>query len=191
MYGNSEVNSQPEDYWDNVDPRGLRACYDESKRYGESLVQTYRSQHDVDVPVAHIFKTYGPRMSVNDGRVVPTFIRQTLRGRDLTVYNDWSQTRSFCYVDGLIDGFNSLTDIQLETPVNLGNPDERMIQSLAELVIEVTNSESGITYEPLPPDNPKLRRPDISKARAHLDWQPETALRDGLERSLECFRTQV
>jgi dTDP-glucose 4,6-dehydratase len=191
VYGDPEVNPQPEDYRGNVDSYGPRACYDESKRYGESLVRAYRNEHDVDVRVARIFNTYGPRMNLEDGRVIPTFVRQALRGNDLTVYGDGSQTRSFCHVDDLIDGFQALMDSDVQTPVNLGNPDERTIQSLAELVIDITDSTSGITYEPLPPDDPKVRRPDITKAKKQLDWTPQVGLREGVERLLGYFESRV
>jgi dTDP-glucose 4,6-dehydratase len=191
VYGDPEVNPQPESYRGSVDCFGPRACYDESKRYGESLVRAYRNQHDIDVRVARIFNTYGQRMSVEDGRVIPTFVRQALNGNDLTVYGDGSQTRSFCYVDDLIDGFLALMDSDIQTPVNLGNPDERTIQNLAELVLDVTGSDSGITHEPLPPDDPKVRRPDIAKAKERLRWDPGIDLRTGLEGSLEYFEEAV
>ncbi|MFB6301634.1 MAG: UDP-glucuronic acid decarboxylase family protein [Haloferacaceae archaeon] len=191
VYGDPEVNPQPEDYRGNVDPYGPRSCYDESKRYGESLVRAYRDKHDLDVRVARIFNTYGPRMRLDDGRVIPNFMQQALTGADLTVYGDGSQTRSFCYVDDMIGGLVALLESDVETPVNVGNPDERTIQELAELVIEVTDSESGITYEPLPPQDPQVRRPDISKARTELGWTPDVALRDGLRRSVDYFETQV
>lgn len=191
VYGDPEVNPQPEDYRDNVDCFGPRACYDESKRYGESLVRAYRNEHEIDIRVARIFNTYGPYMSVDDGRVIPTFVRQALTGADLTVYGDGLQTRSFCYVEDLIDGFLALMKSNVHSPVNLENPDERTIQELAELVIEVAESESGITYEPLPPDDPKVRRPDITKARTELDWTPEVNLQSGLEESLDYFQRAV
>jgi dTDP-glucose 4,6-dehydratase len=191
VYGDPEVNPQPEDYRGNVDCFGPRACYDESKRYGESLIRAYRNEHEIDIRVARIFNTYGPRMSVDDGRVIPTFVRQALTGADLTVYGDGSQTRSFCYVEDLIDGFLALMKSNVQSPVNLGNPDERTIQELAELVIEVAESESGITYEPLPPDDSKICRPDITKARTELDWTPEFNLQSGLEESLDYFQRAV
>jgi len=185
VYGDPEVNPQPEDYRGSVDPFGPRSCYDESKRYGESLVRAYRNEHDVDVRIARIFNTYGPRMRLDDGRVVPTFIRQALAGEDLTVYGDGSQTRSFCYVSDLIEGFRKLMASDVETPVNLGNPDERTIVELAETIIELTDSESGIVNEPLPPQDPKVRCPDIRKAREELGWKPEVSLGTGLERTIE------
>lgn len=191
VYGDPEVNPQSETYRGNVDPYGPRSCYDESKRYGEAIVRSYRDQHDLDVRVARIFNTYGPRMRLDDGRVVPTFIRQALRGNDLTVYGDGSQTRSFCYVSDLIDGFLKLLHSGVDTPVNLGNPDERSILELAELIIELTDSESDITFEPLPPQDPQVRRPDISKAKNEIDWEPSVDLREGLERSIDYSRREI
>ena len=191
IYGDPEVNPQPEDYRGNVDAYGPRSSYDEGKRYGESLVRAYRDKHDIDVRVTRIFNTYGPRMSLTDGRVIPTFVRQALNGNDLTVYGDGSQTRSFCYADDLIDGFRAQMVSDVQRPVNLGNPDERTIQELAELVIEITDSTSSITYEPLPPDDPKVRCPDITTARTELGWEPDIDLQEGLERSLGYFRHSV
>jgi dTDP-glucose 4,6-dehydratase len=191
VYGDPEVNPQPEDYRGNVDPYGPRSCYDESKRYGESLVRAYRDQHGLDVRVARIFNTYGPRMRLDDGRVIPNFVKQALTDRDLTVYGDGQQTRSFCYVSDMIDGLVALLDSEVEEPVNIGNPDERTINELAEIVIELTDSDSGITYEPLPPQDPEVRRPDITKARSELQWEPSVPLRDGLETSIDYFRPRV
>jgi dTDP-glucose 4,6-dehydratase len=191
VYGDPEVNPQPEDYRGNVDCYGPRACYDESKRYGESIVRAYRDKHDIDVRVARIFNTYGPRMGLEDGRVIPTFVRQALTGEDLTVYGDGTQTRSFCYVSDLIDGFMRLLDSDVQTPVNLGNPDERTILNLAELIIDITDSESGITHEPLPPDDPQVRRPDITKAKNELGWGPDISLQEGLDRSISYFESAI
>jgi dTDP-glucose 4,6-dehydratase len=191
VYGDPEVNPQPEDYRGNVDPYGPRSCYDESKRYGESLVRAYRDKHGLDVRVARIFNTYGPRMRLDDGRVIPNFVRQALTGEDLTVYGDGEQTRSFCYVSDMIEGLVALMESEVGTPVNIGNPDERTINELAEVIIELTVSRSGITYEELPPQDPEVRRPDISKARAELEWTPKVALRDGLERSIDYFEEKV
>lgn len=191
VYGDPEVNPQPEDYRGNVDPYGPRSCYDESKRYGESIVRAYRDKHDLDVRVARIFNTYGPRMRLDDGRVIPNFMKQALGGDDLTVYGDGSQTRSFCFVDDMIEGLIALLESDVDTPVNIGNPDERSIQELAETVIDVTDSESGITYEPLPPQDPEVRRPDISKARSGLGWEPTVELRDGLRKSMEYFSAEL
>jgi dTDP-glucose 4,6-dehydratase len=187
VYGDPEVNPQPEEYRGNVDPFGPRSCYDESKRYGESIVRAYRDKHDLDVRIARIFNTYGPRMRLDDGRVIPTFARQALEGDDLTVYGDGEQTRSFCYVSDMVDGFLDLMHSDVETPINIGNPDERTISELAETIIDLTGSDSGITHEPLPPQDPQVRRPDISKAKEELDWEPEIPLTDGLDRSLDYF----
>jgi len=191
VYGDQEVNPQPEDYRGNVDCFGPRACYDESKRYGESLIRAYRNEHDIDIRVARIFNTYRPRMSVDDGRVIPTFVRQALNNNDLTVYGDGSQPRSFYYVDDLIDGFLALITSDVQKPVNLGNPDERTIDSLAELIIDITDGDSDITYEPLPPDDPEVRRRDITKAKTQLDWEPTVGLHDGIDESLEYFESRA
>jgi len=191
VYGDPEVNPQPEDYRGNVDPYGPRSCYDESKRYGESLVRAYRDKHGLDVRVARIFNTYGPRMRIDDGRVIPNFIGQALTGEDLTVYGDGEQTRSFCYVSDMIDGLVALLESDVEEPVNIGNPDERTINELAEVVLDVVGSNSGITYEELPPQDPEVRRPDISKATAGLGWKPEIPLREGLIDSIPYFKKQI
>jgi dTDP-glucose 4,6-dehydratase len=191
VYGDPEVNPQPESYRGNVDPYGPRSCYDESKRYGEALIRGYRDKHDLDVRVARIFNTYGPRMRLDDGRVIPNFMKQALTGRDLTVYGDGDQTRSFCYVSDMIDGLVALLESSVEEPVNIGNPDERTINELANVVLEVTGSDSGITYEELPPQDPQVRRPDISKARSELGWEPQVSLREGLGRSVEFFEAEV
>lgn len=187
VYGDPEVNPQNEDYRGNVDPYGPRSCYDESKRYGESIVRAYRDKHDLDVRVARIFNTYGPRMRLDDGRVIPTFARQALTGEDLTVHGDGEQTRSFCYVSDMINGLVAILTSDVQTPVNIGNPDERTILELAELIIKLTDSDSRVTHEPLPPQDPQVRRPDIGKAKTKLDWDPEVSLRDGLEQSIEYF----
>lgn len=191
VYGDPEINPQPEDYTGNVDPFGPRSCYDESKRYGESLVRAYRNEHGVDVRVARIFNTYGPRMRIDDGRVIPNFIKQALTGEDLTVYGDGNQTRSFCYISDLVNGILHLLSNDVRTPVNLGNPDERTILNLAELIIELTGSESGITYERLPPDDPKVRRPDITKARQDLEWEAQVPLEKGLRYSIDYFKKNL
>lgn len=191
VYGDPEVNPQPEDYRGNVDPYGPRSCYDESKRYGESLVRAYRDKHGLDVRVARIFNTYGPRMRLDDGRVIPNFMKQALTGKDLTVYGDGKQTRSFCYADDMIEGLVALLESDVENPVNIGNPDERTINELAEVVLEVTGSESGITHGDLPPQDPQVRRPDISKARSKLGWEPDVGLREGLQESVEYFNLRV
>lgn len=191
VYGDPEVHPQPEDYRGNVDPYGPRSCYDESKRYGEALIRAYRDQHDMDVRIARIFNTYGTRMRLDDGRVIPNFMKQALTGKDLTVFGDGSQTRSFCHVEDLIDGLLVLLESDVETPVNIGNPDERTILELAELIVEVTESNSGITFEPLPPQDPEVRQPDISKAKKELNWEPEIDLYDGLDTVVPYFEERV
>jgi dTDP-glucose 4,6-dehydratase len=191
VYGDPEVNPQPEDYRGNVDSYGPRSCYDESKRYGESLVRAYRDQHGLDVRVARIFNTYGPRMRLDDGRVIPNFARQALTDEKLTVYGDGEQTRSFCYVSDMIDGLVALLESDVQEPVNIGNPDERTINELAQVVLDVTGSGSDITHEELPPQDPQVRRPDISKARSELGWEPTVSLRDGLAKSIGYFEAQL
>jgi len=191
VYGDPEINPQPEEYRGNVDPYGPRSCYDESKRYGEALVRGYRDKHDLDVRVARIFNTYGPRMRLDDGRVIPNFVKQALSSDDLTVYGDGEQTRSFCYVSDMIDGLLTLLHSDVEEPVNIGNPDERTINELAEVIIELTGSESGIRYEELPPQDPEVRRPDITKAREELNWEPKVSLKDGLQEAITYFQAQM
>jgi len=191
VYGDPEVNPQPEDYRGNVDPFGPRSCYDESKRYGEAMLRAYKEEHGLDIRIARIFNTYGPRMRLDDGRVIPNFIRQALTGQDLTVYGDGTQTRSFCYVSDMIDGLIALMDSDVQEPVNVGNPDERSILELAEFVIELCDSDSGITHKPLPPQDPDVRRPDITKAKRELGWEPGIGLREGLERTIEYFEPRV
>lgn len=191
VYGDPEVNPQPESYRGNVDSYGPRSCYDESKRYGESLIRAYRDEHGLDTRIARIFNTYGPRMRPDDGRVIPTFVQQALTGTDLTVYGDGTQTRSFCYISDLVAGLLRLLDSDLQTPVNLGNPDERTINALAALIIELTGSDSEITYEPLPPQDPTVRQPDVTKAKTELGWSPDVDLETGLRRSIEYFETRL
>ena len=187
VYGDPEVHPQVESYRGNVDPTGPRSVYDESKRFSESLTMAMRRTHGVNVGIARIFNTYGPRLSPGDGRVVSTFIVQALRGEPLTVYGDGSQTRSLCFVDDEIAGLLSLLDSSLTGPVNIGNPDERSMLDLAEFVLDVTGSSSGITYEPLPTDDPTRRCPDITLARTALGWQPTTGLREGIVRTIAYF----
>ncbi|HUI94951.1 MAG TPA: UDP-glucuronic acid decarboxylase family protein, partial [Xanthobacteraceae bacterium] len=189
VYGDPDVHPQPEEYWGNVNPIGMRACYDEGKRCAETLFFDYWRQHRLRVKVARIFNTYGPRMHPNDGRVVSNFIVQALLGRDITIYGDGTQTRSFCYVDDLIDGLARLmqTDDGFVGPINLGNPDEFSILALATTVIELTGSRSRIVHRPKPEDDPKQRRPDISKANQILSWSPATPLKDGLPRTIAYF----
>ena len=189
VYGDPVVHPQVESYWGNVNPIGIRSCYDEGKRCAETLFSSYRMQCGMPIKIIRIFNTYGPRMHPNDGRVVSNFILQALQGQDITIYGDGSQTRSFCYRDDLIDGMMRLmaTGDEVTGPVNVGNPAEFTILQLAELVIELTGSNSKIIRMPLPADDPKQRRPDITQAQQLLNWQPVTPLRDGLERTIAYF----
>ena len=189
VYGDPLVHPQPESYWGNVNPIGPRGVYDEAKRFAESMTMAYHRYHGVDVRIVRIFNTYGGSMRADDGRAVSNFLVQALLGKPLTIYGDGSQTRSFTYVDDEIRGFLALLDSDLNGPVNIGNPDEYTISELADLAIEVTGSSSEITYEPLPIDDPAQRRPDITLAKRELGWEPTVALRDGLERTAEYFRT--
>lgn len=189
IYGDPAVHPQPESYWGNVSTTGVRACYDEGKRCAETLFFDYRRQHDLEIKVVRIFNTYGPRMHANDGRVVSTFIIQALRGEDITVFGDGSQTRAFCYVDDLIEGMMRMmnTDSGITGPVNLGNPGEVTMRQLADLVIELTGSKSKVVNMPLPQDDPRQRRPDITLAKSLLDWEPTVSLRDGLVKSIPYY----
>jgi UDP-glucuronate decarboxylase len=189
VYGDPSVHPQPEEYWGNVNPIGPRSCYDEGKRCAETLFFDYRRQHNMNIKVARIFNTYGPRMHPNDGRVVSNFIIQALLGRDITIYGDGKQTRSFCYVDDLIEGFIKLmaTPDSVTGPINLGNPGEFTMLELAQLVLDGVGSRSKIVHRPLPQDDPKQRRPDISKAQDVLGWAPRMALKDGLKRTIQYF----
>jgi UDP-glucuronate decarboxylase len=189
VYGDPAVHPQAEDYWGNVNPIGPRSCYDEGKRCAETLFFDYYRQHKLRIKVARIFNTYGPRMHPNDGRVVSNFVVQALRNKDITVYGDGEQTRSFCYVDDLIDGMVRLmeTPDDVVGPVNLGNPAEFTIRQLAELVIEITGAASKIVHRPLPLDDPKQRQPDISKAQELLGWRPTVPLREGLSKTIAYF----
>ncbi len=193
VYGDPAVHPQPEEYWGNVNPIGPRACYDEGKRCAETLFFDYHRQYGVDIRVVRIFNTSGPRMNPQDGRVVSNFIVQALQGKPITIYGDGSQTRSFCYVDDLIEGFLKLMDAPdgVTGPINIGNPGEFTIRQLAEIVIEMTGSRSEIVQMPLPQDDPLQRRPDITKARDVLGWQPTIPLRQGLERTIDYFKTLV
>jgi UDP-glucuronate decarboxylase len=191
VYGDPSVHPQTEDYWGNVNPIGVRSCYDEGKRCAETLFFDYYRQHKLEIKVARIFNTYGPRMHQADGRVVSNFVVQALRGQPLTIYGDGSQTRSFCYVDDLVDGLIKLMESPagVTGPINLGNPDEFTMRQLAEGVLTATASRSGMQLQPLPPDDPMRRRPDITKARQLLGWQPSTALSDGLKPTVAYFRS--
>jgi len=189
VYGDPELHPQPESYWGNVNPIGVRSCYDEGKRCAETLFFDYRRQHNMPIKVARIFNTYGPRMLPNDGRVVSNFIMQALHGNDITIYGDGSQTRSFCYVDDLVEGLIRLmeSDEDVTGPINLGNPGEFSIKELAEKVVSMTGSDSKIVYEPLPQDDPTQRQPDITQAREKLNWQPTVALKTGLKYTVAYF----
>jgi len=191
VYGDPSVHPQPEEYWGNVNPIGPRSCYDEGKRCAETLFFDYWRQHKLDIRVARIFNTYGPRMHPNDGRVVSNFIVQALKGEDITLYGDGRQTRSFCYVDDLIDAFIAYMDKDgdLPGPINLGNPTEFTMKQLAEAVLDLTGSKSKLTHKPLPSDDPKQRQPDITKARDLLGWQPKVPLREGLVHTIAYFDT--
>ncbi|MAC46269.1 MAG: NAD-dependent dehydratase [Oceanospirillum sp.] len=190
VYGDPAVHPQAEGYWGNVNPIGPRACYDEGKRCAETLFFDYQRQAAVDIRVVRIFNTYGPRMHPNDGRVVSNFIMQALRGDDITLYGDGLQTRSFCYVDDLIEGMVRMMDQEeISGPLNLGNPIEFSMVELAELVLRLTDSKSKISFEPLPIDDPRQRRPDISLAKKNLDWEPKVSLEDGLKETISYFKS--
>jgi UDP-glucuronate decarboxylase len=194
-YGDPAVHPQPETYWGNVNPIGIRSCYDEGKRAAETLFMDYYRVHNVDVRIVRIFNTYGPRMATQDGRVVSNFIVQALQGKDITIYGDGMQTRSFCYVDDLLDGMMTYMSLDNELagpgPINLGNPGEFTMWELAHKVIELTGSKSQILQQPLPQDDPKQRRPDITQAKKTLDWEPTINLEQGLEKTIEYFRSQL
>ena len=193
IYGDPKEHPQREEYWGNVNPIGIRSCYDEGKRAAETLFFDYQRQHNVRIKVARIFNTYGPRMAANDGRVVSNFIVQALKGDDITIYGDGTQTRSFCYVNDLVDGLISLMNSKdsITGPINLGNPTEFTVLELAEKVIESTNSTSKIVFKPLPGDDPKQRRPDITRAQVFLDWHPEIALEEGLVDTVKYFKSVI
>ena len=188
VYGDPQVHPQPESYWGHVNPIGPRGVYDEAKRFAEAMTMAYHRYHGVDTRIVRIFNTYGPRMRPNDGRVVSNFIVQALRGEPLTIYGDGSQTRSFCFVSDLIDGIYRLFQSDRSDPVNIGNPGEFTVRQLAERVIELTGSTSEIVARPLPEDDPKVRKPDISRARERLGWEPRVQLDEGLRRTIEFFR---
>ena len=189
VYGDPEVHPQTEGYWGRVNPVGLRSCYDEGKRCAETLFFDYKRQHDLDIKVARLFNTYGPNMHPDDGRVVSNFIVQALQGLPITIYGDGSQTRSFCYIDDMIDAFVLLMNMpkDFSGPVNLGNPNEFTILELAEIIISMVNSKSKIVFRPLPSDDPMQRKPDISLAKEKMSWNPETSLKDGLKYTIDYF----
>ena len=191
VYGDPLEHPQKETYWGNVNPIGPRSVYDEPKRFSEAMTMAYHRTHEVDIRIVRIFNTYGPRMAINDGRAIPNFLYQALRGEDITVYGDGSQTRSFCYVSDLIDGFIRLLNSGHTNPVNIGNPIEMTLLEMAEKILQVTGSQSKIVFKSLPEDDPKVRQPDISQARKLLDWEPKVNLEEGLQDTLEYFRKNI
>ena len=188
IYGDPKVHPQREDYWGNVNPIGKRSMYDESKRFSEALVMNYHRVYDNDTKIVRIFNTYGPRMNMNDGRVVPQFINQALNNKPITVFGKGTQTRSLCYVSDLLSGIYKLLMSKEHTPVNIGNPNEMTIKDIAKVIIKLTNSKSKIVYKPLPEDDPKKRRPDISKAKKLLKWEPKVKLDQGLLKTIDYFK---
>ncbi len=189
VYGDPLVHPQPEDYWGNVNPIGPRGVYDEAKRFAEAMVMAYHRTHGLDTRIARIFNTYGPRMRANDGRVVPAFINQALAGEDLTVFGDGNQTRSFCYISDLVEGIVGLCETDYHEPVNVGNPTEMTILEFAEAVLKIIGGNSRIVNKPLPVDDPKVRRPDISLAKSLMGWEPKVSLEEGLKHAVEYFRS--
>ena len=190
-YGDPAVTPQPETYWGNVNPIGPRGVYDEAKRFAEAMVMAYHRYHGVDTHIIRIFNTYGPRMRLNDGRALPNFVYQALTGQPITVYGDGKQTRSFCYVSDLIDGIFKLSQGDFHEPVNIGNPMELTIKEFAERIVRLVGSKSTLTYLPLPTDDPKQRRPDITRARQRLGWEPKVDLETGLKQTIEFFKTRI
>ena len=191
VYGDPLEHPQRESYWGNVNPIGPRGVYDEAKRFAEAMTVAYHRYHDLDTKVVRIFNTYGPRMRINDGRAVPTFIGQALRGEDVTVFGAGQQTRSFCYISDLVDGILRLMQSSVNEPVNIGNPHEMTVEEIARTIIEMTGSKSRIIYQPLPTDDPKVRQPDITRARSLLGWEPKVPLRDGLTSTIAYFRKKI
>jgi dTDP-glucose 4,6-dehydratase len=191
VYGDPLEHPQKETYWGNVNPIGPRGVYDEAKRFAEAMTTAYHRYHGVDAKIVRIFNTYGPRMRLRDGRAVPAFMSQALTGEDVTIFGTGQQTRSFCYVTDLVDGIIRLMDSNLNDPVNIGNPQEMTIEQIARMIIKLTGSKSKLVYRPLPEDDPKVRQPDITRARTLLGWEPKIGLEEGLTRTLEYFRTKV
>jgi dTDP-glucose 4,6-dehydratase len=191
IYGDPLLHPQPEQYWGNVNPIGIRGVYDEAKRFAEAMTMAYRRYHGINTCIARIFNTYGPRMRVNDGRAIPAFMSQALRGEDVTVFGDGSQTRSICYVDDLVEGIFRLLISECTDPLNLGNPDEISVLDLAKEILALTKGKSKILYKPLPEDDPKVRQPDITKARTILKWEPKVPRSVGLKKTLEYFRLKL
>ncbi len=191
IYGDPLVHPQKEEYWGNVNTIGPRGCYDEAKRFAEAMAMAYHREHGVETRIVRIFNTYGPRMRLNDGRVVPAFVSQALEGKPLTVFGKGSQTRSFCYVSDLVEGIYRLMNSSSVEPVNIGNPHEMTVLEFAEEIIRATGSRSRIVFKPLPQDDPKQRRPDIARAKARLNWEPQVPLKEGLKKTIEYFRGKV
>jgi dTDP-glucose 4,6-dehydratase len=191
IYGDPLVHPQTEEYWGNVNPIGPRGCYDEAKRFAEAITMAYHKEHGVETRIARIFNTYGPRMRLHDGRVVPAFISQALKNRPLTVFGQGRQTRSFCYVSDLVEGIYRLMMSDFDSPLNIGNPSELTVLAFAKEIIRVTGSRSRITFKPLPQDDPRQRQPDITKARRFLKWEPRVTLSEGLVKTIEYFREKV
>jgi dTDP-glucose 4,6-dehydratase len=191
VYGNPLIHPQKEDYWGNVNPIGPRGVYDEAKRFAEAMTMAYHRYHGVDTRIARVFNTYGPRMRLNDGRVVPNFIYQALRGEDLTIYGDGFQTRSFCYIEDLVEGMIRLLFSREIEPVNLGNPQEYSIQDFAQVILQLTGSKSRIIYQSLPTDDPRVRKPDISRAQAVLGWNPKVDLKEGIGKTIPYFQGKL
>jgi len=191
VYGDPLIHPQSEDYWGNVNPVGPRGVYDEAKRFAEALTMAYHRYHGVDTKIVRIFNTYGPRMRPNDGRAIPTFIPQALKNEPITIFGDGSQTRSFCYVDDLVEGIYRLLISDIHEPVNIGNPQEMTIKQMAETILKVTGSKSKLIYKPLPIDDPKVRQPNITRARTLLGWEPKIDLEQGLKKTIEWFKTQL
>ncbi len=190
VYGDPLVHPQPESYWGNVNPVGVRGCYDESKRFAEAITMAYHRVHKIDTKIIRIFNIYGPRMRMNDGRVIPNFIYQALNNKPMTVYGKGVQSRSFCYIDDLIEGIFRLMHSNINEPINLGNPNEFTILQLAKLIIKLTGTKSKIVFKPLPQDDPRQRQPDITKAKRILKWQPKIELEEGLHKAIKWFKTQ-
>jgi dTDP-glucose 4,6-dehydratase len=191
VYGDPLEHPQEETYWGNVNPIGPRGVYDEAKRFAEAIAVAYHRYHGLDAKIVRIFNTYGPRMRINDGRAVPTFIAQALKGDDVTIFGSGSQTRSFCYISDLVDGILKLAESDLNDPVNIGNPHEMSIEDMARLIIRMTGSKSQVVFKPLPTDDPKVRRPDITRARTLLGWEPRIALEEGLTSTIDYFRKKM
>ena len=191
VYGDPLIHPQPEDYWGNVNPIGPRGVYDEAKRFAEAITMAYHRTHGINTKIIRIFNTYGPRMRINDGRAIPNFLKQALTGEDLTIYGDGSQTRSFCYISDLVEGIYRLLTSDQNYPINIGNPNEMTIREMADKILQATNSKSKIIHVPLPEDDPKVRQPDITRAKKYLNWGPVVGLDEGLQSTLKYFKEQL